>query len=67
MKLRFSIRDLLWLTAVVALTVGWWLDHSRLIAKHEELVNAAEYQKAKDAVEIFNLKRTLEAVQGSVS
>ena len=30
MKLRFSIRDLLWLTLVVALAMGWWLDHRRL-------------------------------------
>jgi hypothetical protein len=29
-KLRFTIRDLLWLTLVVALAVGWWLDHRRL-------------------------------------
>src|SRR5690349_18522722 len=29
MKLRFSIRDLLWLGAVAALAVGWWLDHRR--------------------------------------
>jgi hypothetical protein len=28
---RFSIRDLLWLTAVVALAVGWWLDHSSMV------------------------------------
>jgi len=26
MRLRFTIRDLLWLTLVVALAVGWWLD-----------------------------------------
>ena len=26
----FSIRDLLWLTVVVALAVGWWLDHRKL-------------------------------------
>jgi hypothetical protein len=30
MKLRFSIRDLLWLTLVLALCVAWWIDHSRL-------------------------------------
>ena len=30
MRLRFSIRDLLWLTVIVALAVGWWLDHRRL-------------------------------------
>ena len=29
MHLRFSIRDLLWLTALVALAVGWFLDHRR--------------------------------------
>ena len=27
MRLRFTIRDLLWLTLVVAMAVGWWLDH----------------------------------------
>ena len=27
MHLRFTIRDLLWLTLVVALAVGWYLDH----------------------------------------
>lgn len=27
MRLRFIIRDLLRLTAVVALAVGWWLEH----------------------------------------
>jgi len=26
---RLTIRDLLWLTVVVALGVGWWLDHGR--------------------------------------
>jgi hypothetical protein len=27
MKLRFSIRDLLWLTALCAVLVAWWMDH----------------------------------------
>ena len=26
---RFTIRDVLWLTVLVALAVGWWLDHAR--------------------------------------
>ncbi len=29
MRFCFTIRDLLWLTLVVALAVGWWLDHSK--------------------------------------
>ena len=28
--MRFTIRDLLWLTVVVALGVAWWIDRSRL-------------------------------------
>jgi hypothetical protein len=30
MRLRFSIRDLLWLTALVAVLVAWWVDHRQL-------------------------------------
>jgi hypothetical protein len=30
MPLRFTIRDLLWLTAVVALGVAWWADRKRV-------------------------------------
>ena len=30
MHFRFTIRDLLWLTALVALAVGWWLDRQSL-------------------------------------
>jgi hypothetical protein len=29
MRFRFTIRDLLWLTVVVALCVAWYLDHWR--------------------------------------
>jgi predicted negative regulator of RcsB-dependent stress response len=24
---KFTIRDLLWLTLVVALAIGWWVEH----------------------------------------
>lgn len=34
---RFSIRDVLWLTVVVALAVGWWLDHFYQIGLASEL------------------------------
>jgi hypothetical protein len=30
MKLHFTIRDLLWLTLVVAMGVGWWLREQQL-------------------------------------
>jgi len=37
MRLRFTIRDLLWLTLVVALVVGWWVDHRHLAPRPTEL------------------------------
>lgn len=30
---RFTIRDLLWLTVVVALVVGWGLDRGKLLSR----------------------------------
>ncbi|HEY2826745.1 MAG TPA: hypothetical protein VGJ04_04025 [Pirellulales bacterium] len=39
MKLRFSIRDLALLTAVVALSIGWFMDHrseEKVIRLHQE-------------------------------
>jgi hypothetical protein len=30
---HFSIRDLLWLTALCAVLVAWWMDHEHLSAK----------------------------------
>jgi cytochrome c-type biogenesis protein CcmH/NrfF len=41
MNLRFSIRGLLWLTAIVALVLGFWLSvlrDPRLYTEHERAV-----------------------------
>src|SRR5262245_24257857 len=37
MKLRFSIRDLLWLTLVAGMAVGWLLQTRRLTRERDEL------------------------------
>ena len=29
MNLRFSIRDLAWLTLVIGMALGWWFDRNR--------------------------------------
>jgi cation transporter-like permease len=53
MRLRFTIRDLLWLTAVVGLAVGWWLDHrDSQIAHHPlfKILPPAAQQKVLDNV-----------------
>jgi hypothetical protein len=41
MRFCFTIRDLLWLTLVVALGVGWWLDRSHVAAERTEWMHRA--------------------------
>ena len=36
---RFTIRDVLWLTVVVALGVSWWLEHRHHATKNEAWIN----------------------------
>ena len=36
MRLRFTIRDLLWLAVVVAVCAAWWLDHRDAAIRHLE-------------------------------
>jgi hypothetical protein len=54
---RFNIRDVIWVTVVVAMGVGWWLTSraadrrfeplvSRIIALREQLIMAREYSWA---------------------
>jgi hypothetical protein len=38
-KLRFSVREIFWLILVVALALGWWIDHT---VRYHEVVKASE-------------------------
>jgi hypothetical protein len=55
MRFRFTVRDLLWLTAVVALAIGWWLQwkHSaaKLHAVQEKLAFAEQMERLEMAVQ----------------
>jgi hypothetical protein len=37
--MRFTIRDMLWLTVLAAVLVAWWVDRGRLAAEVEWLSN----------------------------
>ena len=39
--MRFSVRDLLWLTVVVALVVAWTVDHERAILEYNAVFTRA--------------------------
>jgi hypothetical protein len=37
--MTFSIRDLFWVTVVVALAVGWWVDRTVLVKTYERILS----------------------------
>lgn len=45
--MKFSIRDLFWLTMVVALAIGWWLERQRA---GEAIKEAESSQTLSDAL-----------------
>jgi hypothetical protein len=53
MRLRFTIRDLLWLTLVVALIAAWSIDHWRKPSGRYRLV------ETESELEIFDSKRNV--------
>ena len=57
---RFSIRDLLWLTLVVAMGAGWWVDRGRI--EDTTAIELMEARNMRDDAkrEIAWLKRALE-------
>lgn len=56
MRIRFSIRDLLWLTFVAALAVGWWVDRNQLLEDNREMFWQA--LKAVDKLHQLQEERT---------
>jgi hypothetical protein len=38
--MRFSIRDLLWATLVVAMGLGWWIDRTELEERRRDTLDA---------------------------
>jgi hypothetical protein len=45
--MRFSIRDLLWATLVVAMGLGWWMDRDFLEQRLEQSNRQHEIEKDK--------------------
>ena len=60
MRLRFSIRDLLWLTALVAVGVSWWLNWRRLADVEQRY---AALEKSASVVQLPHLSKILESLR----
>lgn len=43
---RFKIRDVMWLTVVVACLCGWWNEHRRFQAYYELVVSQIKWTPA---------------------
>jgi Bacterial type II/III secretion system short domain len=62
MKLRFTIRDLLWLTALAAMSVAWWLDHRKLVGDPKTV----KYQlNVADANTVAHFLKLMEGASGA--
>jgi len=59
MRFRFTIRDLLWLTLVVALAVGWWVDRARLAVRLETDAGKITELRRQSAVEFNELRQEI--------
>jgi hypothetical protein len=49
--IRFTIRDVLWLTVVVALAVGWSLDHWKPVHRMSERLRARREAQWRDDID----------------
>lgn len=60
--MKFSIRDLMWLTVVAALVLGWWVNRAALLERSKTAERAAvrqgkiatAYKDAMDAQRLLN-------------
>ena len=53
---RFTIRDLLWLTVVVALAISWWIDNKRIENTVAKLEKEGRLQREARDDELIVLK-----------
>jgi hypothetical protein len=57
---RFTIRDLLWLTVVVAVSVAWWTSRQRVIALEKHVEDLKWTEDRRGLEQEFYLKRIYE-------
>ena len=66
MRLHFTIRDLLWLTARVAMATGWWLEHRKGQKQATEYLTRINAERASAEEREAKLKDELSDARGTV-
>jgi hypothetical protein len=61
---RFTIRDVLWLTVVVALAVGWWVEHRQSAARDSEWQNCFQSALTRLATDVQQEPETFDSPVG---
>ncbi len=67
MRLRFTIRDLLWLTVVVALSVALWREHRQFVQLRQQFkMQVVQAEIMRDAI-LENNRRILEKASAQIA
>ena len=61
--MKFSIRDVLWLTVVVALAVGWTIDRVKLRRAASDALRTASQTQAQAEVTRLNAEMDIHAMR----
>jgi|GEM_PF-2485971 hypothetical protein len=62
--MKFSIRDILWLTILAAVAVAWWLDHRANLRRQDELQR--QVMESRYFAEIERAQRALAESQAAL-
>jgi hypothetical protein len=58
MRIQFTIRDLLLTTTIVALAVGWWLDHRKFVTRDDPVAQTYSL-KNNDPKDVRDILRSV--------
>jgi hypothetical protein len=65
--MKFSIRDLLLVTVIVALAVGWWIDRGKLIAERKEFDDWADEREDEWLAKLEEHRREISALRSRLN
>jgi hypothetical protein len=64
--MKFSLRDLFLVTMIAALTVGWWVDRSRLAAECKGLNDWADEREDEWLHKLEEYRREISSLRSQV-